>query len=74
MVKNMQRKEIEPGIINWIANALINRQAIATLNGELVMKMVNRGTEPIMTYSCFTWINSSNKSTHMKKLGKGLKA
>lgn len=44
MIRNMQRKGIEPGIINWITDALINRQAIATLNGEVVMKMVNRGT------------------------------
>ena len=43
MIKNMKRKGIEPGIINWITNALVNRQAIATLNGETVMKMVDRG-------------------------------
>ena len=44
MIRNMQRKGIEPGIINWITDALVNRQAIATLNGETVIKMVDRGT------------------------------
>ena len=44
MVKNMLKKGIEPGLINWITNSLTHRQAIATLNGQVVMKMVNRGT------------------------------
>ena len=43
MIKNMKRKGIEPGIINWITYALTNRQAITSLNGDTVMKIVNRG-------------------------------
>ena len=43
MIKNMQRKGIQPGIINWITDALTNRQAMAILNGVTVLKVVDRG-------------------------------
>jgi ribonuclease HI len=55
ILRNMEKKGIEPGIIKWCEYMLRNRQVIATLNGKIVIKIPTRGTPQGGILSIIFW-------------------
>ena len=55
ILKNMERKGIDPGIVRWSEYMLVHRECFATLNGETVMKVPTRGTPQGGILSIIFW-------------------
>ena len=70
MINVMNKRQIEPKLINWISHMLKNRKATATLLDSEVTKNINRGTPQGGILSPTIWnMNIDDCLRSMRKKG-----